>query len=205
MQAHRIICALWLGMLLWPIAASAEVTPAMSQRMNAIADAWIAQVAPNYVNHCVGEKMQYSYVFLDSNVLGVADGWVLQDNVWVWDHTKCQSRIQPKLGLEHQCEVRAHEKMHFVLGPKHEGPLALETEMAPGCHFLLTRYEKTVLDIRQSFLSHSNRPWRVNCNKKVTLCVAKSKGARYKRYFDIDYLGGISEAGWELQTRTRSK
>lgn len=101
--------------------ASAGPTPEQAAE---IADRWIAAEAPGVANHCSG-RMTFTYGRLDSRAAGWALGWILDPmtNGPAWDHRKCEAVIAPDMTAAAECVTKAHEQMHFVLGPDHVGPL----------------------------------------------------------------------------------
>lgn len=111
-------------------AAEAHDTPPTPAEAIAIGDRWVAAAAPGVPNHCARGALKVTYGNLGGGGIGWADGWVSGN---VWDYAKCDAVIVPGLGPRMECWVRAHELMHFVIGPEHVGPLAPGSPGAAEC------------------------------------------------------------------------
>jgi len=100
----------------------------------AIADAWAAKDVPELPNHCSGGRLNVTYGDYGTGASGWAEGWIPMEGGHRWDHAKCDVTIVPGLHPAGECWVRAHELMHFVIGPQHEGPLDRAHPGAIACY-----------------------------------------------------------------------
>lgn len=120
-----LIVTLWLVGLF--AAAEAMAVPSREEAV-AIADRWAAEF-PQHPNHCSGGRLRVAYspdLGRDENGAqtgGFADGWTWTGQQWAWDHGACRVTLLAGMALDDECWVRAHELMHFVIGPGHAGPL----------------------------------------------------------------------------------
>lgn len=159
------------------------------QEIVQISDAWVTQNTPaGKINYCVNGNLRITYEKTNDQGIGWAHGWILDDGGQpVWSPSKCDISIQPGLSSVDRCKVRAHEIMHFVNGPQHDGPLSPDNEVASECadanEAKKTRRQKAVELIGDTL--PVKRAWVTSCNKKVTRCVSRSKLAKYPRYWDI--------------------
>lgn len=131
MRRYGLLALLLL--LVLPASAVGHVT---EQRAIEIADAWAARDAPAHPNYCAGGN----FVFTPDPTIAtaVADGWLPWNGVsYEWDYAACRGRYNPALdqpGREaDRCAARAHELMHFVIGPEHVGPLDPDHPGATEC------------------------------------------------------------------------
>ncbi len=118
-MAKLLLATLLVVLANLPAQASAH-TPEESA---AIADRWAMTEVPHLPNHCSGGRLKITYEVVNSEGIGWAHGWVWDGFQFVWDYTKCEASIIPGLSTEDDCAARAHELMHFVIGPQHVGPL----------------------------------------------------------------------------------
>lgn len=115
---------------------------------------------------------------------GLATGRQLVDGGWVT--VACKIAVKTGLGAARTCDVIVHERGHLA-GIEHSeyGVMSVNGgDGWPACHPPLTRREEAfelVFEILPRRLV-----WTVNCNPKVTRCVARAPGAKYDRRFEVD-------------------
>lgn len=162
----------------------AAVAPA-SARLDAtaIADRYVATVAPGIPNYCAAGNLRVTYT---TDAPPTADGWA---NGWIpdgfgssqWDHARCDIGLRAGLSPERDCWVRAHEILHFVLGPEHTGPLAPGAAGATACY-----PPPTLTASVRDLLPAPRRSWRVQCGIRRAgrrSCAASSPHAKRTRLF----------------------
>lgn len=110
--------------LAFPATAKGQSAGPTLQESFAIADRWAAKDAPMHPNHCAEGHVTIEFrPLVDSG--GMAHGWFW--NPWTqqheWDYTACNMTIAAGMTASQTCWAIAHEIMHFVIGPQHDGPL----------------------------------------------------------------------------------
>lgn len=223
---RSIVTAVLIAVAVLVAAAPAgahELTPADAV---VIGDRFAAEF-PQHVNHCSGGRLAVTY---DATLehRGVANGWVLDTttNTWRWDPTRCMATLRPGMPAEEECWVRAHELMHFVIGPEHVGPLdprhpgavecfhgdahrAFEAAMAvaaaehaPAPRRLSAR-SRLIASIRAE-LPVPRASWSVRCTRNAPSmrCRATSPRARTARSFRARIVrGSVWHDGGRLTSR----
>lgn len=152
-----------------PSAARAHEGGPTEREAIEIADRWAASQAPGHVNHCAGgaravvRSDELIAAETERNpprqgvLTGYADGWVLVNNRFVWDHTRCSWVTRAYTGhhaARQRCADDAHEMMHYVIGPEHVGPLDPRHEGPRECwtHRSHRPKSRTVEQIKRSML-----------------------------------------------------
>lgn len=117
-----------------------------------------------------------------------------------WQTVDCSMSLDP--AADRMCDLIVHEAGHLAGIDEHTatGVMRAAPEPFPACHptITLTRRQSAVAQVRD-LLPNSAR-WRVNCNARVSRCVARSPRARYARYFNVSRSGDVGEgAVWRTR------
>lgn len=119
--------ALVASLLIALVIATPAIAGSLSENeLNGIVDSWIARWYPDRVNYCAGDAFRVK-VTRDLPMQGYSHGW----NGPSWDPTRCSAEIRAGMPKPAVCFTWWHEKLHFLLGPGHTGPLALTEDGMP--------------------------------------------------------------------------